>query len=106
MDRLDKETKCTLKFLHDGLGKNREVDVRLLLEEVLGKLGDALSVGLCLKPETLAFQESSELLVVGNDTIVNDGKFPAQVRSVGAIITLSANSDITNGIHHLACQGA
>lgn len=82
MHGLDKETKGTFEFLHDGLCEDGEVNVRLLVEQILGKFSDALGIGLCLEPEALALQESSEFLVIGDDSIVDNGEFPVQVRSV------------------------
>lgn len=82
VNRLNKETKSTLELLHDSLCEDSEVNLWLLVEEILGKLSNALGVGLRFKAEALALQQSSEFFVVGDDTIVDNGEFPAQVRPV------------------------
>jgi hypothetical protein len=78
---LDKKTVSTLKLLDDGLGQVGETDVGVLVVDVLGQLGNALGVGLGLESEALALEKGLELLVVGNDTIVDDGELPRGVRS-------------------------
>jgi hypothetical protein len=55
----------------------------MLIEDVFGQLGDTFGVGFGLKLESLLFEEELEFLVVGNDTIVNDGEFPCWVGSDG-----------------------
>ena len=82
VDRLEEETEGALKLLDDGLCEGGEVDVRVLVEDVLGQLGDGLGVGLGLESETLGLEQSSQLLVVGDDTIVDNGELPLGVRSV------------------------
>jgi hypothetical protein len=51
----------------------------VLVVDVLGQLGNALGVGLGLEAEALALEESLQLLVIGDDTIVNDGELPVGV---------------------------
>jgi hypothetical protein len=51
----------------------------VLVVDVLGQLGNALGVGLGLEAEALALEEGLQLLVVGDDTIVNDGELPVGV---------------------------
>ena len=79
VDRLDEQTVSTLKLLDDSLGQVGEIDLGVLVVDVLGQLGNALSVGLGLETETLAFQQGLELLVVGDDTIVDNGELPVRV---------------------------
>ena len=90
MDRLEQQTKSTLKLLDDGLGQRGEVDIGVQVMEVLGELGDALSVSLGLEAEALALEEGPELLVVCDDTVVDDGKLPVGVRS-GCEVSFSKN---------------
>jgi hypothetical protein len=80
-DRLHKETESTLELFDDSLAESGEVDVWVGVVEVFGEFGNAFSVGLSLKLETLALQKSLELLVVGDDTIVNDDKLGLGIRS-------------------------
>lgn len=80
--RLDEQTVGTLKLKDDRLGEVGEANIRVLVVEVLGELGDALGVGLRLELESLGAEESPQLLVVGDDTIVNDGEFPGGVGPV------------------------
>lgn len=82
MHGLDKEAEGTLELLHDSLREDSEVNVRLLVEQVLGQLSDALGISLCLEAEALALQQSSEFLVVGDDSIMDNGELPVHVRSV------------------------
>lgn len=43
--------------------------------EEFGKFGNTFSIGVSLELETLAFEESPELFVVGDNTIVNNDEF-------------------------------
>lgn len=79
---LHQQTKRTLKLFNDGLGQGGEVNGRVGVVNVLGELGDGLGVRLGLELEALALEESLQLLVVGNDTIVDDSKLPLGVGSV------------------------
>ena len=81
VDRLEQQTEGALELLDDGLDEGGEIDVRVLVEDVLGQLCDGLGVGLGLESEALGLEQSSQLLVVGDDTIVNDGELPLGVRS-------------------------
>jgi hypothetical protein len=51
----------------------------VLVVEELGELGDALGVGFGLEAEALGLEQSLELLVVGDDAIVDDGELPVGV---------------------------
>jgi hypothetical protein len=79
VDRLDQETKGTLKLLDDGLDKRGEAQIWVLAVDVLCELGDGLGVGLRLELEALALEQGLELLVVCDDTIVDDGELPVGV---------------------------
>lgn len=74
-----------MKFFDDGFGEDSELNVGVLIVEVFGKFGDALGVCLRLESEPLAFEECLQLLVVGNDAIVNDRKFPIRIGSVKCV---------------------
>jgi hypothetical protein len=81
VDGLDEKTVSTLELLDDSLGQVGEANGRVLVVDVLGELGNALSVGLGLELETLGLEESLKLLVVGDDTVVDNGELPVGVRS-------------------------
>jgi hypothetical protein len=51
------------------------------IEEVFSQFSDAFSVGLGLEAEALALEEGLELLIVGNDTVVNDSELPFRIGS-------------------------
>ena len=89
VDGLEEEPKGALEFLDDGLGQDSEVDVGVEVVEILGELGNALGVGLCLEAEALAFQQGSEFLVVGDDAIMDDGKLPADIGSAGILVVMA-----------------
>jgi len=79
--RLEQQSKGALKLLNDCLGQDGEFNVWVLVVKVLGELGDALGIGLGLETEALALQERLQFLVVGDDTIVNNGELPVDVGS-------------------------
>jgi hypothetical protein len=81
VDGLDEKTISTLELLDDSLGKVGEANGRVLVVDVLGELGNALSVGLGLELEALGLEESLQLLVVGDDTVVDNAELPVGVRS-------------------------
>lgn len=83
---LDEKTVGTLEFLNDSLGKVCEANLGVLVVDVLCELGDALSIGLGLESEALALEQGLQLLVVGDDTIVNDGELPVGVGPVGVAV--------------------
>jgi hypothetical protein len=75
----------TYQLLDDGLDKRSEGQVSIGLFsviDILCELGNTLSVSLALKDIAILLQDSLELLVVGNDTVVNDGELAGSVRSV------------------------
>jgi hypothetical protein len=80
---LHQQTICTLKLVDDDLGEIGEADARVLVVHKLGQLGDALGICLRLELEALALEKSLELLVVGNDTIVDNGELPVRVGAKG-----------------------
>ena len=77
---LDEKAVGTLKLQDDSLGQVGQADGRVLVVQVLGQLGNALGIGLGLESEALALEQSLELLVIGDDTIVNDAEFPCGIR--------------------------
>jgi hypothetical protein len=79
VDGLHQQTESTLKLRNDGLSKSSEVDVGVLVVDVLGELRNALGVGLGLENISLALEKSLELLVVGDDTVVDDGETGGRV---------------------------
>ena len=83
--RLDEQAIGTLELGNDSLGQVDKVEGRVLVVDVLGKLRDALGVGVCLKLVALGRQEGLKLLVVGDDTIVDNREFPSRVRSAQEI---------------------
>lgn len=86
VDRLDQQAIGTLELLDDGLGQLGEANVGVGVVEVLGELGNALGVGLGLELEALALQQGLQLLVVGDDTVVNNTELPAGVGPVGVAV--------------------
>jgi hypothetical protein len=72
VDRLQQETESTLQLCDDRLCERSEVDRGVLVVDVLGELGDTLGVRLALENLALALEQGLQLLVVGNDTIVDD----------------------------------
>ncbi|KXT02277.1 hypothetical protein AC579_8322 [Pseudocercospora musae] len=82
VDTLHKQTEGTLQLLDDSLDQSCEVDGWVRVVDVFCELRDGLSVGLRLEFESLALQQSLQLLVVGDDAIVHDGKLPLGVGSV------------------------
>jgi len=75
----------TYQLLDDGLDKRSEGQVSIGLFsviDILCELGNTLSVSLALKDIAILLQDSLELLVVGDDTVVNDGELAGRVRSV------------------------
>ena len=79
VDGLDQKTKGTLQLLDDGLDERGEAEVGVLSVDVLGELRDGLSVGLSLELVALALEQSLQLLVVCDDTVVDDREFPVGV---------------------------
>jgi len=86
VDALHQKTKGTLQLLDDGLDEAGEVEVGVLIEDVLGQLSDGLSVGLGLETHALGLQKHPQFLVVGDDTVVDDGELPLGVGTVRVAI--------------------
>ena len=59
----------------------------MLRINVLGKLCNDLGVGLGLEFVAFGLEQSLQFLVVGNDTIVDNGEFPFGVGSVIAVVS-------------------
>lgn len=76
---LDEQTVGALQLANNGLGEIGEPNAPVLVVEILCELRNAFCVRLGLKPETLGLKESLELLVVGDDAVVDDGKLPCGV---------------------------
>lgn len=93
VDGLEEKTEGTLELLDDGLCEKSEVDSWVLIVDVFGELGDSLSVGLGLELETLALKKGPQLLVVGDDTIVDDRELPVGVRSGMLSVPALLNKD-------------
>ncbi|KAG9527140.1 isomerising glucosamine-fructose-6-phosphate aminotransferase, partial [Aureobasidium melanogenum] len=87
VDGLEQKTKGALELLDDGLYEGGEVDVGVFVEDVLGQLGNGLSIGLGLEFEALGLEQGSQLLVVGDDTIVDDGELPLGVGSAWRLVS-------------------
>ncbi|RUP48603.1 hypothetical protein BC936DRAFT_144315 [Jimgerdemannia flammicorona] len=69
--------QITYQLLDDTLYQSGEVP------EVFGKLGDRLGISLGFEHVALLLKNGLELLVVGDDTIVNDGKLVLGVGALG-----------------------
>jgi hypothetical protein len=80
VDRLDEETEGALELLDDGLDERGEAELGVLAVDVLGELGNGLGIGLGLELVALALEENLQLLVVCDDTVVDDGELPGGVR--------------------------
>lgn len=87
---LDQQTKSTLQLLNNGLGQDSELNIGVLVVEVLGKLRNALGIGLSLETETLALQKGLQFLVVGDNTIVDDGKLPGGIGAIDRWVVRSS----------------
>lgn len=83
VDGLDQKTVGALELVNDSLGQVGEADLRVLVVEVLGELSNALGVGVGLELEALGAQEGLEFLVVGDDTIVDNGELPGRIGPAG-----------------------
>ena len=79
---LHEKTESTLQLLDNSLDQAGEVEVRVLVEDELGQLGNGLSIGLGLEAHALGLQEHPQFLVVGDDTVVDDGELPLGVGAV------------------------
>lgn len=79
---LHEKTESALELLDDSLDESGEVEAGVLIVDVLGQLGNGLSVGLGLEAHSLALEESPQFLVVGDDTVVDDGELPLGVGAV------------------------
>lgn len=82
MYTLQQQTERALQLLNDGLGQGGEVDCGVLVKDVLGQLRNRLGIRLRLKLHALTLQQLLELLVVGDDTIVDDRELPLRVGAV------------------------
>jgi hypothetical protein len=78
---LEEKTESALKLLDDGFCEDSEFDVWVLAIKVLGQLGDAFGVGIGLEAESFGFQQRLQLLIVGNNAIVNNAKLPGRIRA-------------------------
>lgn len=82
VDRLDQQSIGTLKLLDNSLDEIGESNLGVLVVDVLGELGNALGIRLGLKLEALAGEQGLELLVVGDDTVVDNNELGVGVGSV------------------------
>ena len=73
MDTLEEQSISALEFPNDKFGELREINVALLLiEDVLGELGNTLRVCLCLKDVPLVLENSLQFAVICDDTVMDD----------------------------------
>lgn len=81
MCRLDEKTVGTLELDNHKFCKLGEVEVLVLVLVVdeLGQLGDTLGISVGLKLDALGGEQSLELSVVGDDTVVDDSEFVVRV---------------------------
>jgi hypothetical protein len=98
VNRLDQQSIGTLKLLDNGLDEIGESNLGVLVVNVLGKLGNALGIGLGLKLEALGGEQGLQLLVVGDDTIVDNDKLGVGIRSVYYQFTGSGFSLYKTGV--------
>src|SRR5690606_23871851 len=75
---------------NNGLGEVCEAHIGVLIMDVLGELGNALGIRLGLEPEALALEQSLQLLVVGDNAIVDNGELPVGVGPVPEAAALAA----------------
>lgn len=87
VDRLDKQSIGTLELLDNSLDEIGETNLGVLVVDVLGQLGNALGIRLGLKLEALAGEQGLELLVVGDDTVVDNNELGVGVGAVGSQFT-------------------
>lgn len=80
VDGLEEKTESSLELLDDSLDERGEAQVRVLRVDVLCEFGNGLGIGLGLELEALALKEGLKLLVVCDDTIVDNGELPVGVR--------------------------
>ena len=80
--RFHEQTKCSLELFNDCLAQGSKINVWVGVVEELGEFCNALGVGVSLESETLSLKQSLEFLVVCDNAIVDDSKFPLRVRSV------------------------
>jgi hypothetical protein len=85
VNRLQEETESSLKLLDDSLDERGEAQVGVLRVDVLCEFGNGLGIGLGLELEALALKEGLKLLVVCDDTIVDNGELPGGVRPGGCM---------------------
>ena len=79
VNRLEEQTIGTLELGNNCLGQVDKVDGWVLVVQVLGQLGNALGIRLGLEAEALGAKEGPQLLVVGDDTVVDDGELPIRI---------------------------
>lgn len=82
VDRLDKQSIGTLELLDNSLDEIGETNLGVLVVDVLGQLGNALGIRLGLKLEALAGEQGLELLVVGDDAVVDNHELGVGVGAV------------------------
>jgi hypothetical protein len=79
VDRLDEKTKSTLELLDDSLDERWEAQVWVLRVDVLCELSNGLGIRLRLELEALALEQGLELLVVCDDSVVDNAELPVGV---------------------------
>ena len=72
VDGLDEKTESTLELLDNSLDQRGKAEIGVLRVDVLGELCDSFSVGLSLEFVTLALKQSLQLLVVCDNTVVDN----------------------------------
>lgn len=87
VDRLDKQSIGTLELLDNSLDEIGETNLGVLVVDVLGQLGNALGIRLGLKFEALGGEQGLELLVVGDDAVVDNNELGVGVGAVGSQFT-------------------
>jgi len=92
MRALDNQSKSSFEGIGDRSNKLGERNALVLVEDVLAKLGNGLSIGLALKNESLLRQLILELSIVGDDSVMDDNELVILVRSVRMRVSIRRNS--------------
>lgn len=95
--RLEDESESALELLDDRLdqaGEGRDTTAvgRLAVEEVLGEDGGDFGIGVRVESVASLFEDQSELLVVRDNAVVNDGELVISVAAVRMAATASAEA--------------
>ena len=82
MGRLDQQTESAFQLLNNGFGEGGEVDTWVCIVDEFGQLCDTFGIGFGLELEAFRLEDGLEFLVVGDDTVVDDGELEIWVGSI------------------------